>query len=143
MKRVDVQKVQPEAYRSMFGVESYLAGSSLSLKLQALVRLRVSQINRCSYCQALHSQEAQNNGVTDLELTALAYWKGTELFDPKERAVLAMAEAMTKLTEEGVSNEIYNDVASVLLDEEIAQLIVLVATINAWNRIGIATAIRH
>ncbi|WP_415901403.1 carboxymuconolactone decarboxylase family protein [Neptuniibacter sp. QD29_5] len=143
MKRVDVQKVQPEAYRSMFGVESYLAGSSLSPKLQALVRLRVSQINRCSYCQTLHSQEAQNKGVTDLELTALAYWKGAELFDPKERAVLAMAEAMTKLTEEGVSNEIYNDVASVLLDEEIAQLIVLVATMNAWNRIGVATASRH
>jgi AhpD family alkylhydroperoxidase len=140
MDRVNIQKIQPEAYAAMFCLEGYLATSTLPVILQELVRLRASQINGCNFCKGMHTDAAKKHGETDERLAALANWKISDLFDEKERAILEVAEAVTTIADQGLPDELYSKLAEFLNAGEIAQLIVLIATINAWNRIGVATA---
>ena len=140
MNRVNIQKVQPEAYTALLGLESYLSKSTLPVTLQEFARLRASQINGCDFCQRMHAEAAMNHGERQERLEALANWRGSGLFDEKERAVLAFTEAVTLIADQGLPDDLYSKIAELLSEEEIAQLIVLIATINAWNRIGVATA---
>jgi AhpD family alkylhydroperoxidase len=140
MNRVNIQKIQPDAYTALFGLENYLVNSSLPALLQELVRLRASQINGCHYCERRHTEAATNLGESQARLEALANWRESVLFNEKERAVLAVTEAVTLIAEHGLPDTLYREVAEYLDEAEIAQLIVLIATINAWNRIGVATA---
>jgi len=139
MTRVNIQKSQPEAYKALVGLEAYLATSTLPVYLQELVRLRASQMNGCTFCKDTHRASAVKHGVTIERLVALENWTSSELFDEKEQAVLSVTEAVTLIAGQGLPDECYQTVAQFLTEEEIAQLIVLIATINAWNRIGVAT----
>jgi AhpD family alkylhydroperoxidase len=140
MERVNIQKIQPKAYAAMFGLEGYLATSTLPVILQELVRLRASQINGCNFCKDMHTDAAKKHGETDERLAALANWKVSGLFNEKEKATLEVAEVVTMIADQGLPDELYGKVAEFLNQEEIAQLIVLISTINAWNRISVATA---
>lgn len=140
MKRVDIQQIQPDAYKAMFALEGYLATTRLDGKLQELVRLRASQINGCAFCTAMHTDAAAKQGETTQRLDALPQWHSSSLFDEKEKTVLAATESMTLIAGEGLPDDLYRRLTGCLNETEIAQLIMLVATINAWNRIGIATA---
>ena len=139
MNRVDIQKIQPDAYTALFGLESYLASTSLPPLLQELVKLRASQINNCHLCKGMHTRGATNEGETEERLAALANWRATDLFSKKEQTAFAVTEAITLIADQGLSDEDYRDATEFFSEEEIAQLIVLIATINAWNRIGVAT----
>jgi len=139
MTRVNIRTSQPAAYKALFGLEAYLATSTLPAYLQELVRLRASQMNGCTFCKDMHRECAVTQGVTIKRLAALENWKSSELFDEKEQAVLSVTEAVTLVASQGLPDECYQKVAQFLTEEEIAQLIVLIATINAWNRIGVAT----
>ena len=139
MNRVNIQKIQPKAYTALFGLESYLANSTLPVLLQELVRLRASQINGCHFCMGRHTEAARELGETDERLEALANWRTSDLFEKKEQAVLAVTEAVTLIAEQGLPDTLYRMAAEFLSEEEIAQLLVMIATINAWNRIGVAT----
>lgn len=138
MTRVNVQKAQPEAYNAMFGLEKYLATSTVDAALQEMVRIRASLINQCQFCIGMHTQAAQKFGVADEKITALTNWQSSVLFDGKEKAVLAMTDAMTNIKEQGLPNDIYCELTEYFSEEEIAQLIMLNAAINAWNRIGVS-----
>lgn len=140
MTRVNIQEIQPKAYTALFGLESYLSTSSIPPLLQELVRLRASQINGCSFCKNMHTDAAKKLGETDKRLSSLVNWRSSNLFDAKEQAVLEVTEAITLIADKGLSQETYNKVSDFLTEEEIAQLIMLIATINVWNRVGIATA---
>ena len=113
----------------------------LPVQLQELVRLRASQMNGCNFCKGMHTETAIKLGVTEARLAALEKWADSDLFDEKEQAVLSVTEAVTLIADQGLPEECYQKVGQFLDDKEIAQLIVLIATINAWNRIGVATAI--
>lgn len=139
MNRINIQKIQPKAYDAMFGLESYLSTSTLPANLQELVRLRASQINGCNFCKGLHSDALKKYGETKGRLDALVNWKESDLFDEKERATLELTEAVTKIAEKGLPDTVYKKITKYLDEEEIAQLIVLISTINAWNRMSIAT----
>jgi len=140
MKRVNIQQIQPDAYKAMFDLEGYLATSTLPPTLQELVRLRASQLNGCRFCIAMHSEAAKKQGEDPLRLEALPEWRTSALFSNKEQAVLAATESLTLITDGGLPDRLYSALAEFLNGAEIAQLIMLIATINAWNRIGIATA---
>lgn len=140
MERVNIQEIQPKAYAAMFSLEGYLSTSSLPLLLQELVRLRASQINGCSYCKDMHTMAAKKHGESDERLAALANWEKSDLFNGIERATLEVTEAVTSIADQGLPDKLYSKIAAFLNAEEIAQLIVLIATINAWNRISVATA---
>ena len=142
MTRVKIDKVQPAAYEAMFGLEKYLGTIDLGTSLPELIKTRASQINGCAYCIQMHTKAAQENGETTERLFALSAWRESPLFTEKERAVLALTEEVTLISNHGVSDRVYSRVSEHFNEEQIAQIIMAITTINAWNRIAIAIQIQ-
>lgn len=138
-KRIVIQQVQPKAYEAMFGLEKYLSQSQLKPSLKELIKIRVSQINGCAYCIDLHSKDARKHGETEQRIYGLSAWRETPFYDDTERAVLALAEEITHISVHGVSDETYKNALAQLGEEGLAQAIMAIITINAWNRIGVST----
>ena len=137
--RINVSKVDPKAYEAMIGLEKYLAASCLDKNLYELIKTRASQINRCAYCLNMHTSDAIKLGETPQRLFLLDAWRETELFTEKERAVLALTESMTLITNGHVPDEVYKDAENVLTPLELSAVIIAVVAINGWNRIAITT----
>ena len=137
-KRIVIQQIEPKAYEVMFGFEKYLSKTNLEPSLKELIKVRVSQINGCAFCIDLHTKDARKLGETEQRLYALNAWRETPFFTEKERAVLALAEEVTFINK-GVADETYQNAAKVLDDQTLAQTIMAIIAINAWNRIGIST----
>ena len=138
-QRLDLTKVAPDGYNAMLGVHSYVQNSGLALGLLELIKMRVSQINGCAFCIAMHVPLARKNGVTDDQLHLLAAWREAPIYSPRERAALAWAEALTRLTDGDVSDEVYAEIRKNFSEKEVADLSFAVAEINAWNRLMICT----
>ncbi|MGY8871242.1 MAG: carboxymuconolactone decarboxylase family protein [Pseudomonadales bacterium] len=138
MSRFNIQQLQPDAYAAMFALEKYLATSLILPVTQELVRIRASQINGCHFCIGMHSNSALKQGETEQRLSELATWKESSLFSERERAILAVTEEVTLITDQGLSEETYQYVKKFISTAEIAQLIMLISTINAWNRMAIS-----
>src|ERR1700734_234312 len=107
--RVDVQKVSPEAYRAMAGVESYVRKSGLEASLLGLVKMRSSQINGCAYCLDMHSKDARARGESEQRLYTLPAWRETPFFTNRERAALAWTEAVTLIGESHAPDDVYEE----------------------------------
>ena len=137
--RIDISKVDPKAYEAMLGLEKYLAQSGLEKSLNELIKTRASQINGCAYCINMHTRDAMNLGETAQRLFLLDAWRETTLFTEKERAVLALTEAMTLITNGHVPEEIYAEAEKQLSPQELSAVIMAVVVINGWNRIAITT----
>jgi AhpD family alkylhydroperoxidase len=139
--RMNLAELEPAAYEAMVGLERYLARSALPKSLLELVKLRASQINGCAFCVDMHSADAKARGESDERLHAVAVWQDAPFFTERERAALALTEAATRLSEGGdrVPDEVWQRAAKHFDEHELAQLVMAIATINAWNRIGVAT----
>ena len=138
-QRLDLTKVSPDGYKAMLGVHSYVQNSGLSLGLLELVKMRVSQINGCAFCIAMHVPLALKNGVSEDQLHLLVAWREAPIYSPKERAALAWAEALTHLTGGDVPDALYNEVRQNFSEKEVGDLSFAIAEINAWNRLMICT----
>jgi AhpD family alkylhydroperoxidase len=136
--RMDYAEVAPGAMAAMHGLERYLATCGLEPSLRELVRLRASQINGCAYCVDMHSLDARAGGETEQRLYALPVWHETPFFTDRERAALLWTEKLTLLAVDHVPDEVFAEVRRYFSDEELANLTLLVATINAWNRFGVS-----
>jgi AhpD family alkylhydroperoxidase len=108
-------------------------------RLRELVRIRASQLNGCAYCIDMHSKDARAIGETEQRIYALPAWRETPFFTVRERAALAFTETVTRLADTHVPAEAYQQVAAVFSADEVAALVSLIVTINAWNTIGVAT----
>jgi AhpD family alkylhydroperoxidase len=130
----------PTVGRDVFRAISALAASvDLDPPLRELVKLRASQLNGCSYCVDLHSRDMRAAGEDERRIWGVAAWRHHPLFDERECAALALTEAMTPLPRGGVPDSIYDDAARVFDDEELANLIGAIISINAWNLLGVST----
>jgi AhpD family alkylhydroperoxidase len=138
-KRVSIQETEPQAYKAMYGLESYLATTNLTRTHKELLKIRASQINRCAYCIDLHTKDALKNGETNQRIFLLDAWRETDLFTDEEKVILAITEEITFIHDHGLSGETYKKAEQVFDKNYIAQIIMAVATINAWNRIAIST----
>ena len=136
-ERIKLSKADPKAFEAMLGLEKYLAESSLDKKLFELIKTRASQINGCAYCINMHTRDAMKIGETAQRLFLLDAWRETNLFTAKEKAVLALTEAMTLIAGNPVSDEIYNNAKEHLSDKEFAAVILAIVAINGWNRISV------
>lgn len=137
--RLNIQKLEPQAYKAMYALEAFLAGSQLSKSHKELLKIRASQINGCAFCIDMHSKDALKQGETTQRIFLLNAWRETDLFTEEEKAVLAITEEVTLIHQHGVSDATYA-IAKQFFDEHyIAQLIMAIATINAWNRIAISS----
>ena len=137
--RVNIQQTEPQAYKAMYALEGYLAATQLSKAHKDLVKIRASQLNRCAFCIDLHTKDALKNGETAQRIFLLDAWRETGLFTDEEKVILAITEEVTLIHHQGLSEETYQKAAQVFDQNYIAQLIMAVATINAWNRIAIST----
>lgn len=136
--RLNIQKVAPQAFRAMLGLETYIRNSGLEPALLTLVKLRASQINGCAFCIDLHTKDARADGESEQRLYALSVWRETPFFTDRERAALAWTEAVTLINETHAPDEVYSAVRQRFTDDEIVNLTMAIVTSNGWNRISIA-----
>ena len=108
-------------------------------RLRELVRIRASQLNGCAYCIDMHTKDARAVGETEQRLYGLAAWRDTPYFTERERAALAFTEAVTLMAGDHVPGAEYEAVAAHYRPDEVAALLALIVTINAWNAVGVAT----
>jgi AhpD family alkylhydroperoxidase len=133
--RLEIQRIAPQAYRAMAGLESYVRNSGLEPALVLLVKLRASQMNGCSFCIDMHTKDARADGESEQRLYALVAWRETPFFTDRERAALAWTEELTLISENHAPDSIYEDVRQRFTEEELVNLTMAIVTINGWNRI--------
>ncbi|MFN2745010.1 MULTISPECIES: carboxymuconolactone decarboxylase family protein [Bacillus] len=134
-----MEKVNPAGYAGMVELEKAQASSSLDPVLKELIKIRASQLNGCAFCLNMHTKDARQNGESEQRIYALNAWREAPFYTEKERAVLALTEAVTTIADAGLPDDIYNEVRAHFSESETAEIIMAVVTINAWNRIAIAT----
>lgn len=137
--RIDIQQLEPDAFKAMFAMENYLQNSGLSKTHFYLIKIRASQINGCAFCINMHTSDALKQGETAQRIFLLNAWKETGLFTEEEKTILAITEQVTLISQNGLSDETYRQAEQLFSGYQIAQIIMAVVTINAWNRIVIST----
>lgn len=138
-RRLSIREVQPEAMKGLVMLNSYIHDSGIDPKLNELIKIRASQINGCAYCIDQHSKDARKLGESEQRIYALNAWRETPFFSDAERATLALTEYMTEIATKRVPDEIYTEMTRHYDETKIAQIMMAIITINAWNRIGVAT----
>lgn len=136
-QRIDYKRVAPGAFQAMLGLESYLQGTALEPALLELVKMRVSQINGCAYCLDMHSRDARRAGESEQRLHVLAAWREAGIYSERERAALALAEAVTQLSTTTVGDEMYADVRRHFDEKACVDLVLAIIAINGWNRLAV------
>ena len=137
--RIDYRKYAPEAQKAMLELEKYISGCGLDHKLIHLLKMRASQINGCAYCIDMHSKDARALGETEQRLYELDAWRETPFYSERERAALAWTEAVTKVAETHVPDNVYEDLRKQFSEKEIMDLTIVATVINMWNRLAIST----
>jgi AhpD family alkylhydroperoxidase len=137
-QRVNYLNVGPGAIAAMYGLETYLAKSSIESSLLHLIKLRVSQINGCAYCIDMHSKDLRAEGETEQRLYLLDAWREAPFYTERERAALSWAEAVTLVTDGHVPDHVFEEVRKQFSESELVDLTLAITTINAWNRLSIA-----
>jgi AhpD family alkylhydroperoxidase len=136
LSRVHLQRDAPEARRALAALSR---AGTLDHPLAELVKVRVSQMNGCAYCVDLHARLAREAGEDERRLQLLALWRDAPFFDERERAALAVAEALTDLGGGRQPERALDEAAGALTHEDLAAVVVAVTAINAWNRVMIAS----
>ncbi|PWB26412.1 carboxymuconolactone decarboxylase family protein [Flavobacterium sp. HTF] len=136
--RIRIDQTEPAGYNAILGLEKFIESTPLRKTHKDLIKIRASQINGCAFCIDMHTKEARKAGETEQRIYALNAWRDTPFFTEEEKAILALTEEVT-LIGNHVKDETYEQAAKVLDETYLAQVILAIITINAWNRIGITT----
>ncbi|MBK3558319.1 carboxymuconolactone decarboxylase family protein [Streptomyces sp. MBT56] len=140
--RLDFAKTAPKVFRAVIGLDA-AAREGLDPTLVELVQIRASHLNRCAYCLHMHTTDARKAGESEDRLHMVAVWQEADhFFTDRERSALALTDAVTRIGDAGVPDEVYARAAAHFDEEELAHLLALIFTINTWNRIALSTAKR-
>lgn len=126
--RIHIDKTEPAGYNAILGLEKFIESTTLTKTHKDLIKIRASQINGCAFCIDMHTKEARKAGETEQRIYALNAWRDTPFF----------TEEVTLISNH-VKDETYEQAAKLLDEKYLAQVILAIITINAWNRIGIST----
>jgi AhpD family alkylhydroperoxidase len=137
--RLAVERLVPAASRALAALDDAGRKTSIEPGLVELVRLRASQMNSCAYCVDLHGRDSLAAGETERRVLALPVWRDAPFFTARQRAALELTEAMTRLADHPVPDDVVARAAAQFSERELAELMWTVTVINAWNRLG-ATA---
>ena len=135
-ERPSVERGAPNVSRAMVALEQEI---KLEPVVHELVKVRASILNGCAYCIDRHTKRARRAGESEQRLYALAAWRDAPFFTERERAALALTDAVTVVAEAHVPIEVYEEAARHFDSDELAYLIWQIAAINVWNRVAIAT----
>ena len=137
-QRINYIQQSPELFKKFVEFSTALTKTTIEQEIRDLVSIRASQLNGCAFCLDMHAKEARMHGERELRIHHLPAWRESTLFSARERAALAWTEVVTKLPEQGVSDEVYERVRTQLSEKELSDLTFDVMAINAWNRANIA-----
>jgi AhpD family alkylhydroperoxidase len=138
-KRLDYNQIAPAGVKALGGIYGYVMQSGLPATLVDLVYLRVSQINNCAYCLDMHTRDLLKKGQKIEKLALVQAWmEAGSLFDDRERAALAWAETVTRVSETGVPDEAYEAARAVFEERELVDLTIAIGLMNAYNRMAIS-----
>jgi AhpD family alkylhydroperoxidase len=141
--RVALKKITPDVSGAMGALHAAAVTAAMDAKVEPelleLIRIRASQINGCAFCLDMHTKDARAKGETEQRLYALSAWRETPFYTERERAGLALAEAVTLVHDGRVPEEVYRAAANVFDEQQVAAIIWAATVINAYNRIAIAT----
>lgn len=139
MTRIKIGQTNKLGYAAVLGMEGY-ARKSVDAQLNELIKIRASVLNGCGFCVDMHATAGRKLGIPARKLHAAGAWQHAKnLFSPKEQSALALTDAVTRLSPEGVSDEVWEAAAEHFDDGELGALVLAIATINVWNRVAIAT----
>jgi AhpD family alkylhydroperoxidase len=130
--RVQLAELAPQQYAAMFRLS---ASVELDPALRALVDVRASQINGCAFCIDMHWKDARAAGESEERLYMLDAWPESPLYTPRERAALALCEAMTLIGDGHVPDAVWERARAAFDDDELSRLVFAIAAINTWNRL--------
>lgn len=137
-QRLNYIQLSPEHIQKLLALSATTKKSELGKELLTLVDIRASLMNGCAFCVDMHVKEAKINGERELRIYHVPIWRESRLFSPRERAALEWTEAVTKLSEHGVSDEVFQRVREQFSEKEISDLTFAIGTINLWNRLAIS-----
>ena len=140
-KRFDINVVDPGAIKAMQALERYTHTTSINDEHKEIIRLRASQINGCTFCIDLHTKEAKKAGLSEQKIALLSTWRDTSMFSKEERVLLALTEKITLIGDSYIPDKLYEKAISMFGEVYLAQVVMLVITINAWNRIAITSGL--
>jgi len=134
MERIGFQDVPKGYYDPIFQIGAYIKKTDLEYRLLELVRYRVAQLNGCAYCLDMHYKELRHAQDTELRLSALTAWEETSYFSESEQVVLRYTESLTLVSQNSISNEIFDALKSHFNQDQIAGLTMVIVEINCWSR---------
>lgn len=137
-QRMDYTKAAPVLAGKLLELSNASKSGSLGHTLIDLVNIRASQINGCAFCVDMHSKEAKIHGERELRLYHLPIWRESPLFSETEKAALEWAEAVTKVSDRGVPDRVYDRARTYFDEARLAELTFVLAVINSWNRLCIS-----
>ena len=137
--RLDIWKEEPLYWDHIAGIDKRLNASSVPRSLVEIIKIRVSQINKCVFCIDYHTQDALQQGESARRIFALSAWQESPLFTDRVKSALQLAEEITHISVHGVSDETYEHIKTYFNTLEIADIIICICHINFLNRVGIST----
>lgn len=139
--RIVIPTAAPEAYQALMNLEKYISTTSLTPTHKELIKIRASQVNGCAFCVNMHTADARKQGETEQRIYLTSVWREADVFTEEEKAILALTEEVTMISNH-VSDEVYQNAARLFSDKYLAEIILLIITINSWNRLAITTGLR-
>jgi AhpD family alkylhydroperoxidase len=136
--RLNPFQAAPDTIKALSALEAQVQACGLEQSLIELVKTRASQINGGAFCINMHTQEARKHGETEPRLYLLNAWRESPVYTDRERAALAWTEAATLISETHAPDDVYEEVRAKFSAAVTVNLTMLIATINAWNRIAIS-----
>ncbi|MFF8018165.1 carboxymuconolactone decarboxylase family protein [Streptomyces sp. NPDC007929] len=137
--RLDFGRTAPKAFRALIAFDA-AARDGLDPALVELIQIRSSHLNHCAYCLHMHTNDARKAGESEDRLHMVAVWReARHFFTERERAALALTDAVTLVADTGVPDDVYARAAAQFEERELAQVLALICTINTWNRVALAT----
>jgi AhpD family alkylhydroperoxidase len=135
--RLSNLNVAPHGLAAMRNLQAYVDGCGLERKLLELVKTRASQINGCAYCLDMHTKDARAAGESEQRLYVLSAWREAPFYSERERAALAWTEAVTRISDGSIEDELYEEVRRHFREKELVDLTLAIVAINGWNRLAI------
>ncbi|WP_370980439.1 carboxymuconolactone decarboxylase family protein [Agaribacterium sp. ZY112] len=132
------QSTVPDIFLSLINIHTLIAEYGIEKNLSHLVMLRASQINGCSFCVAMHTQDARKEGESNQRLDSLIVFRDMDCFDDKEKLALEWTEALTTLDSKIAHKELHSQLLEYYSAQQISALTSLIGLINVWNRIRIS-----
>ena len=139
-QRLSVNDIDPAANQAVLSLEGDVRNSGLEAPLRELIKVRASQINGCAFCLDMHLRDARAAGEDQRRLDVLSAWReAPQLYSARERAALALTEAVTLINRDGVPDDVWAQTTGHFSDLETVHLLMAIATINVWNRLAVST----